>query len=1122
MHFKTAIFMRHCEEYSYEACLSRKMQFTKLLLVMKLTAILLLSACITASAKTGAQTITLNEKNASLETVLKQIQKQTGYQFIYTVDVIQKAKPISIAVKSAAVETVLALCFKNQPLDYNIIDKLVVIKEKAKNADRDKDVTLSGVEVRPPIDIHGRIVNEKGEPVIASVQVKGTNKGTTTNDNGEFELKGVDDNATLVISGVSIETFEVKVNGRSELALNAKMRVENLNEVVINKGYYSTSQRLNTGNVSKVTSADIQKQPVSNVLEAIEGRMAGVQIQQTSGVSGSGINIDIRGRNSLRNSNTNNGNLPLYIVDGVPISSSSLDALSNVANQILPLMSPLNAIDPSDVESIEILKDADATAIYGSRGANGVVLITTKKGKPGRTKVDISFYTGAGKVADRMDLLNSEQYMEMRRQAYQNEGVTTYPVTSRDLRGVWDTTRYTDWQKVLIGGTAKTTNLQASVSGGNTNTQFLFGAGYFKQGTVFPGAFSDQKLSGHLSLFHTSENNRFTTTVSFNFLNDQNDQPTADPTNVSLTLAPVAPKIYNDDGTLNWQNGQWTNPIASLRKPYSLMSNNFVINTLLGYQILSGLTLKTSLGYTTNNLHQTNLNPIASQNPSAAPTGSASIADNSFISWIAEPQIEYQRKLGDGQLTALLGSTFQQNINQFNGVSAFGITSDALLENLSSGTSFAPRSNYAKYRYNAIFGRLNYTYADKYLLNITGRRDGSSRFGPGRQFANFGAIGAGWIFSNEHFFQRYLSFINYGKLRASYGTTGSDQIPDYGYLDTYASTTYSYNGGAGLLINRLFNPDYGWEENKKLEAAIELSFFNDRVYLTVSHYRNRSSNQLVGYPLPTITGQSSLPFYNLPATVQNTGWEFELRTVNVRTKDFQWTSSVNLTIPRNKLISFPNLASSNFVETLVVGQSIYGRRSFAYTGIDPQTGLYTYLDVNKDGSISSPADLINVKSAASRFFGGFQNNLSYKGFSLDFLFQFVKQSGNNYMSFFGSPGLFSNQPTVVLNRWQKPGDATDIQRYSTTGAGLAAFTLAANYGENRISDASFIRLKNLAISYSCNQRFLSKAGVKTLRVFVQGQNLLTITNYLGLDPETQSFQNIPPLQMLTAGVQVTF
>lgn len=1090
----------------------------KLLLTMKITAVLLLTACMQVSAKGFTQTITLNEKGVSPEKVFKQIKKQTGVSFWYNLDVLEGAHAVDISMKNSTIAAVMDAITKNQPFTYEIIGNTVVVKKRSVP---NEESNLKN-EPPPPIDVKGRIVNEKGEPVIASVQVQGTGKGTTSDDNGEFELKGIDDNAILVISGVSIKTFEVKVNGRSELVLNAKMRVENLNEVVINKGYYTTSRRLNTGNVSKVSSIDIQKQPISNPLEAIEGRMAGVQIQQTSGVSGSGINIDIRGRNSLRNSNSNNGNLPLYIVDGVPISSSSLDVLSNVANQIIPLMSPLNAIDPSDVESIEILKDADATAIYGSRGANGVVLITTKKGKSGKTKVDINFYSGAGKITNRMDLLNSEQYMEMRRQGYQNEGVTTYPVTSRDLRGVWDTARYTDWQKILIGGTAKTTNLQTSVSGGNSNTQFLFGAGYFRQGTVFPGAFSDQKLSGHLSLSHTSENKRFTSNVSFIFLNDQNNQPTADPTNVSLTLAPVAPKIYNDNGTLNWQSGQWTNPMASLLKPYSLTSNNLVVNELLGYQILEGLTLKTSLGYTTNNLHQTNLNPIAAQNPSASPTGSANVADNSFVSWIAEPQIEYQRKLRNAQLTALVGSTFQQNINQFNGVTATGFTSDALLENLSSGTNFAPRSGYAKYRYNAIFGRLNYTYAGKYLLNITGRRDGSSRFGPGRQFANFGAIGAGWIFSNESFIAQALPFIHYGKVRASYGTTGSDQIPDYGYLDTYASTTYTYNGGAGLLINRLFNPDYGWEENKKLEAAIELSFFNDRIYLTVSHYRNRSSNQLVGYPLPTMTGQSSLPFYNLPATVQNTGWEFELRSVNVRTKDFEWSSYINLTIPRNKLVSFPNLESSTFLETLVVGQPIYGRRSFAYTGVDPQTGLFTYLDVNKDGSISSPADLINVKSTASQFFGGFQNNFSYKGFSLDFLFQFVKQSGNNYMSFFGSPGLFSNQPTVVLNRWQKPGDVTNIQRYSATGAGLAVFTSAANYGENRISDASFIRLKNISLSYSCNERFLSKAGIKTLRFFLQGQNLLTITNYLGLDPETQSFQNIPPLRMLTAGAQVTF
>jgi TonB-dependent SusC/RagA subfamily outer membrane receptor len=309
---------------------------------------------------------------------------------------------------------------------------------------------------------------------MASIIIKGTNRGTNSNENGEFTLPGVNEGVTLIISGIGIETKEVRVVG-TEVNIVMKLSVKPMEETVI-KGYYTTTRKFNTGSVSKVTSTDIERQPISNPLEAISGRMAGVYVQQTTGLSGGGFNIEIRGRNSLRNDNGNNGNLPLYIVDGVPITSASLDAISNVANQVLPQMSPLNAINPSDIESIEILKDADATAIYGSRGANGVVLITTRKGKSGKTKVDINFYSGAGQVTHQMKLLGSSDYLAMRREAYKNIGVAV-PVSANDLKGIWDTTRYTNWQKELIGGTANITSVQSSVSGGNANTQFLLSGG---------------------------------------------------------------------------------------------------------------------------------------------------------------------------------------------------------------------------------------------------------------------------------------------------------------------------------------------------------------------------------------------------------------------------------------------------------------------------------------------------------------------------------------------------------------------------------------------------------------------------------------------------------------------
>ena len=320
-------------------------------------------------------------------------------------------------------------------MTYTIIGKTIIIKKK-------EEVKNTGSpEVASPIDVKGRVVNEKGEPVEGvTVTVKGTKIATATDANGEFSLKMVDQNATLVFTSVNMERFEVNVNGQAELLINLKTKVSTLQDVVINKGYYSTSQRLNTGNVSRVTAETISEQPVGNPLEALQGRIPGFYIQQSSGIPGGALVVQLRGRYSLA------GISPFYIIDGVPFTNNSL-ASSYLENNVIPSANPLNSINPGDIESIEVLKDADATAIYGSRGAGGVVLITTKKGKAGKIKEDINLYRGIGKVSRMMDLLNTEQYLQMRREAFKNDNAVPDPTIDFDLTS-WDTTRYTDWQKV--------------------------------------------------------------------------------------------------------------------------------------------------------------------------------------------------------------------------------------------------------------------------------------------------------------------------------------------------------------------------------------------------------------------------------------------------------------------------------------------------------------------------------------------------------------------------------------------------------------------------------------------------------------------------------------------------
>lgn len=1078
--------------------------------VMKLTAFILLVACLQVSAGANSQTLTLSLKGATLEKVFDEIKKQSGYYFLYEEGLLERARRVDIQAKGASLKQVLDTCFMNQPLTYRIVNKIVVVINKEL-----KDINAVDQD---PIDVKGRVTDKDGNPLSgANVKIKGTSIGTTTDQNGNYELKGIDEKAVLEISYVGHEMQVIAVGNKKIINAILDVSMRELDATII-KGYYTTTKRLNTGNVSKVTAETIGQQPVSNVLQALQGRVPGMFITQHTGVPGSGFTVRLRGQNSIAN-----GNDPLYIIDGIPFTSTPIGSRS--LNNIIVGGNPMSFIDVSEIESIEILKDADATAIYGSRGANGVILITTKKGKAGKTKGEINFYTGAGKVTRTMDLLNTSEYIQMRREAFANDGAT--PQAWDDDLVNWDTTHYTDWQELLIGGTANITNANASISGGNSNTQFLIGGRYYKESTVFPGNFANEKSSVYFSLTNTSLNQKFKASLSGSFLSDNNNLYRTDLTLVALTLAPNAPSTYDSNGQLNWGPGFFDNPLRYQLQKYRANTNNLVCNSILSYQLLSSLQFKASLGYTQMNMDEIATYPIGSFPPLFnVKTGSSSFSSNRIKTWLIEPQLIWHKEFGNHKLDILVGTTFQENLKQGETLQAEGYSNDELLDNIAGASTITKSSSappyYIQYRYNAIFGRINYNWGDKYLINVTGRRDGSSRFGPGKQVANFGAAGAAWVFSKEKIIGNLFPFLSYGKIRASYGITGNDQLTDYQYLNSYSATTYQYLNSVGLIPSRLFNADFAWETNKKFESAIELGVFQDRIIFTANYYMNRSSNQLVGYPLPLITGASSIQF-NLPATVRNNGWEFELNTINIKNKRFSWSSSLNLSVPRNKLIAYPNLEGSSYANTYVVGKSLFIRNKLHFIGVDAETGLYDFEDLDKDGNISFPNDLQPLKEVTQEYFGGFHNNFKYERIELDIFVQFVKQTGLNYLyNFLYAPGLLSNQPRIVLNRWQKPGDISDVQKFTQEYSTVYdAYDRSQSYGDNILSDASFIRLKNISLSYQLPRTWTQRIKMDNCKIYLQGQNLITLTDYEGMDPENQSTGSLPPLRIITAGIKIT-
>lgn len=1083
------------------------------LVAMKLLILFTIIVCLQVSARSLGQTVTLSLDNAPLEKAFTAIQQQTRFSFVYTRAQLKNTLPVTCNIKDADLTAVLEVCFRNQPLTFFIEDHYVIVQTKKTSAQPPAPALVL-------IGITGKVTNENGEPMDGvTIVSKLTGKTTFTNPKGEFILPDISTEDILVITYVGYHKEEILVNKQNYFPIQLRIAVGTLDETIV-MAYGKTSRRLNTGNIGKVSAEEIGRQPVSNVLAALHGRIPGLTITQTTGVPGGKFNVQIRGRNSIAQ-----GSEPLFIIDGVPFASNNnnlnllTSALSSFQEQGL---SPFNSINLQDIESIEVLKDADATAIYGSRGANGVILITTKKGASGKTNFSASVSTGLARVTKTATMLNTQQYLQIRREAFKND-ITDPDIFSAPDLLVWDTTRYTDFKKDFIGKTAKTTDVQLTFSGGNINTQFRISGTHHYESTVFPGDLKNEKSSVHFNINHASPDQNLKMQFSGSYNSDQNILPLTDYTSF-LTLPPNLPSLYDSAGKLNWEikGVPFDNPNAYLHQKYVSNTENLLSNLQLSYRIVKGLTGKISLGYNSMLVDEKSTLPKAAQNPINSPTGSAIFGSNRFTSWIIEPQLEYTGNINKGKLTFLVGGTWQQILNNRTTIQASGYTNDALLGSVDGAANTLVSTGYNQYKYEAVFGRLNYNWRDKYIINFTGRRDGSSRFGPDKRFANFLAGGIAWIFSGEELIEKNLPFISFGKLRVSYGSTGNDQIGDYKYLDLWTSLPNRYQG-ASVIPTRLSNADYSWEINRKFEVGADLGFSKDRILFSASYFLNRSSNQLVDYRLPGQTGFISI-IRNFPAIIENKGLELTVTSKNIAGNLFKWTTAANITIPKNKLVSFPGIASSGYSKIHQVGKSLNTVYGYHLLGVDAATGVYQFEDVNKDGLLGLE-DYSTSYNLDPKFYGGLNNIFEYKKWELSFFFEFKKQIGlnyNNYAVYNFTPGTMYNLPSIFLNRWQNPGDNSSIQQFTQTFTPAFDGQYYFSNSDGRFSDASYIRLKNISLSYSPQQNKLKKICLKDLRLYLLVQNLFTITSYKGADPETQNLFVLPPLKTFTAGIQLTF
>lgn len=1096
---------------------------------MRLTTIVLLVTSLHVSAGVYSQKVNISAAAAPLEKVLDQIKRQTGYSFFWNDQLIAQSPAVTVQLKSATLAQALDACLRGLPLTYEIKEqeRFVYIKPSTTNP-----VITTAQPVAPKKDtsftIAGRVTDERGHPLGgASIKVKGSDVTVSSDLKGYFKLLNSKANITLVVSFVGYKDKELPVTGNKNVTISLAQSNTELDQIqIIGYGTISTAKRLNTGDVTTVTAEEIRKNPVNNVLEAIQGKVPGLFIQQVTGQPGGAFTLRMRSAANF----SAGAPSPLIVVDGVMYPGGTLPLSDNpnygTAN-FLKGGSGLNYINPNDIESISVLKDADATALYGSSGAYGVVLITTKKAKPGAPpSLNANIYSGVSVLGVTPPLLNTSEYLMLRREALKNDGLTP-TVADKDVNGAWPEDRYEDFRKTLLGSKAQTTNASLTYSGGSQNTSYMISGSLRNNGNIqrHKGASTDGTL--RFSLNSTTNDNKFSINLAGSYLSSKSDMVPMDFSTAITLAAPNSPPLFLPDGSINWENG--INGVANnINKMYENVTNNLLGNGSLIYRPIKQLTLRTDLSYNEIAGREFMGYPTTTQPPAYtnAALETHSLVHNFNVRTISvSPNAAYSMKLlGKGDLNMSVGGRIDNKLSTKNEIHGQGFASDALLSNPSVGSLVTTSYGSTPYRSLGAYAIVKFIWDQKYIVNLNGRRDGSTKFGDGKKFGNFGSVALAWIFSEESFFKKLGPVFSFGKLRGSTGVIGGDAVGDFAYLSTYSAGSGTYFNRTGLSVGRIANPALSWEKNRNSEIGIELGFLNDRIFAEVSTYRNLASNQLINMPMSTVTGVSSMTV-NSDATIRTSGWEMSLSATTVRTKDFTWTIKGNISIPKSKLVKLP--VTTTLDPKYKLNKPVTGVVLYKSEGINPQTGYYSFTNAAgvTDDYMSGlkETDKTEFLDLAPKYYGGVQNSFRYKRMSVDLTVNFTNRVGLNMLAQQGFPFGYMgiNGGTFWLDRWQKPGDITNVPLVSTSFFNWSRHEYYKQ-STGAYSDASYARLQNVSIRYAVDPQLLGRLHVKDLSVYLQGQNLLTFSGYNGLDPENLDAGTIPPMRVFTAGINLTF
>ncbi|MCD0488221.1 TonB-dependent receptor [Pedobacter sp. MC2016-14] len=929
------------------------------------------------------------------------------------------------------------------------------------------------IAIAQDITIKGEVKDQQGLPLPGvSVQIKGAARGAVTGNNGEFTLS-VPPNATLTFSFIGFKTIEQQVNSRTTVNVTLADDNNQLNEVVV-VGYGTQTKKDITTAVVSVSAKDLQNQPITNAMQALQGKAAGVQVTSQSGKPGSGVSVSIRGNTSITASNS-----PLYVIDGV--TSRNADFLN-----------------PNDIETITVLKDASAAAIYGSSGANGVVLITTKKGTAGKLQVGFNAFTGFSNLWKTQKVLNTEQYNTLLRDL----GYNTFGSEN------------TDWQKETFG-TGKQHSYQLSLAGGVKGGQYYFSTGYQQDvGTVAPAV-----LNKYTANFNGSQNLtkwlKLTgnAAVTFRKSIDVKDNTGTAGGGIILSSLTTPPTIgiYTANGQYagDPNKGGWENPIAyAYREDNS--TRNFRFLGAFGAQVnfTDDLYFKSTISANNaNNFYSAFLNPFTSD---YGRTQKGRYQNNQSTDnvWLNENILNYTKNVDKHAFTATGGMTIQSSdYNYVDYEDSNYLAADGSLAPSASSIALKVPSQPAQWTKRSYLARITYAYDGKYLFSSNFRADGSSRFAKENRYGYFPSVSAGWRISGEDFLKDSKT-INDLKIRGSWGKVGNDVgIGDYPYLALFELTAQG-----GINFKQLANPDITWEKTTQSNVGIDLSMFNSRITFTADAYLKKTNDLLLNVPISLATGFDTQA-QNV-GSMENKGLEFALSTKNFSGNKFNWTSDFNISFNRNKVTSLGNsLQSVSFAGInqrdnairVEVGKPLGAFYGYVFTGVNPNTGAATYADVNGNGSFDT-GDRTYIGNAQPKFTYGVNNNLTYGNFGLSLFFQGVQGNDIFNASRIDLEGLndSKNQLISTLDRWTTVGQITNIPKATRDNTDNSLTS------SRFIENGSYLRLKTATLSYNFGEVALSKWKMSKLTVFATSYNLLTFTKYNGFDPEVQQYDGNSP------------